>query len=159
MSNTLSARQISDKLEQYCAYQERCHQEVYSKLRSFTGDEHEINTVIVHLINNNYLNEERFARSFARGKHRIKGWGRNRIVSELKHRNISANNINLALKEIDDDDYAETFEKLALRQWESIRETDSLKKRKKFCDFLLRKGYDSAMVYDKARMFEKKHHK
>jgi regulatory protein len=115
----------------------------------------EIDEIMVYLIAENYLNEERFAKSFARGKHRIKNWGINRIVSELKARQISQYNITAALKEIDADDYDTAFNTLADRYWQSLTEKHPLKKRKKFCDFLLRKGYDSDMIYSKVKSLEK----
>ena len=142
------------KLEAYCAYQERCHDEVSAKLRALGQEQDVADEIIVHLINNNYLNEERFARSFARGKHRIKHWGKVRIVSELKFRNISAPLIKAALTEIDDGEYLDTFETLADRHWSSITESNILKKRKKFCDFLLRKGYESQLIYSKVQELE-----
>ena len=142
------------KIEHYCAYQERCHEEVYQKLRTMKMDADEIDTIIVHLIASNFLNESRFACSFARGKHRIKFWGKIRIVNELKFRKISQYNINLALKEITEEEYNATFHTLAERNWESIREINPLKKRKKICDYLLRKGFESNLVYEKAKELE-----
>lgn len=142
------------KIEHYCAYQERCHEEVYQKLRTMKMDADEIDTIIVHLIASNFLNESRFACSFARGKHRIKFWGKIRIVNELKFRKISQYNINLALKEITEEEYNATFHTLAERNWEFIREINPLKKRKKFCDYLLRKGFESNLVYEKAKELE-----
>jgi regulatory protein len=100
------------------------------------------------------LNEERFARSFARGKHRIKHWGKIRIVNELKLRKINQTLIRMALNEITDEEYFETFEALSQKNWESIRETNSLKKRKKFCDFLLRRGFESHLIYEKVKQLE-----
>ena len=137
-----------------CAYQERCHDEVVAKLYSLkmTGDE--IDSIVVQLIEGNFLNETRFACSFARGKHRIKHWGKIRITNELKARNISTTNITLALKEISAEEYYETFENLAERCWNNISETNILKKRKKFCDYLLRRGYESNLVYEKAKELE-----
>ncbi len=155
MYNQLSVKELIQKLESYCAYQERCHREVETKLRSMTNDEDEIGEVIVHLLQNNYLNEERFARAFARGKNRIKHWGKSRITMELKQRKISDTIIKLALTEIDQDEYDSAFEALAERHWESIRETNIYKKRKKFCDFLLRKGYDSGKVYEVMKEIER----
>lgn len=152
----ITPAEATQKLENYCAYQDRCHDEVLQKLRSLGQYSADIDTIIVHLITHNFLNEERFARSFARGKHRIKQWGKIRIVNELKARHISQPNIRAALSEIPADDYAETFEQLANRHWENIREANVLKKRKKFCDFLLRKGYESDLVYKKAVDLEKK---
>ncbi len=155
MNPVFSLKEAIHKIEHYCAYQERCHVEVIQKLRSMKMDADEIDTIIVKLIQDNFLNESRFACSFARGKHRIKFWGKNRIVNELKFRNIGQYNINLALKEISNEEYLETFDKIALRNWDSIKETNIQKKRKKFCDYLLRKGFESNLIYDKAKELER----
>jgi regulatory protein len=154
MKPIFSIKQALQKIEQYCAYQERCHEEVITKLRTMKLTPNEIDEIIVSLIENNYLNESRFACSFARGKHRIKFWGKIRIVNELKFRNISTYNINLGLKEISTEEYLTTFDTLSQKNWESITETNSLKKRKKFCDFLLRKGFESNLVYEKMKELE-----
>lgn len=149
MSENLTLVEALKKLEHYCAYQERCHQEVNAKLKQLAVSVSYRDSIIVSLIENNYLNEERFARSFARGKHRIKFWGRNRIINELKARQISAPNIKCAMSEISDEEYFDTFEKLSIRLWDSIVEKNLLKKRKKYCDYLLRKGWESDLVYEK----------
>ncbi|WP_162126616.1 regulatory protein RecX [Flavobacterium phycosphaerae] len=154
MPEKLSLAEALKKLEQYCAYQERCHQEVALKIKQLGVQKPYDDVVIVSLIENNFLNEERFARSFARGKHRIKCWGKNRIVNELKQRQITAPNIKLALTEITEEEYIETFEKLAERAWDGILEKNQLKKRKKFCDYLLRKGWESDWVYEKVKALE-----
>ena len=154
MNPVFSVKEALNKLEHYCAYQERCHEEVVQKLRSMKMDSDEIDTILVHLIKENFLNESRFACSFARGKHRIKFWGKIRIVNELKFRKITQYNINLALKEISNDEYLETFEKIAIRNWDSIKETNIQKKRKKFCDYLLRKGFESNIIYEKVKELE-----
>ncbi|MFV7233947.1 regulatory protein RecX [Flavobacterium sp. ZB4R12] len=154
MKNVFSIKDAIQKIEHFCAYQERCHEEVVQKLRSMKMDSEEIDTIMVHLISDNFLNEERFACSFARGKHRIKHWGKIRIVNELKSKKITQTLINIALKEITPEEYAATFNTLAERHWESIRETNMLKKRKKFCDYMLRRGFESNLVYEKARSFE-----
>lgn len=153
-NSTFTIKEALQKLEHFCAYQERCHDEVVSKLHSLKMTRDEIDTVVVQLIEGNFLNETRFACSFARGKHRIKHWGKIRITNELKARNISSTNITLALKEISSEEYFETFENLAERSWNSISETNLLKKRKKFCDYLLRRGYESNLVYEKAKELE-----
>ncbi len=137
------------KLEHYCSYQERCHQEVTAKLQNMALTQEEKDQVVVHLITTLFLNETRFARSYARGKHRIKGWGKIRIVNELKRRDITQTNITIALQEISESDYLETLNKTALLQWEYLREPNFLKKKKKFCDYLIRKGYESTLVYSK----------
>jgi len=153
MKEVYSLKEAIQKIEHYCAYQERCHEEVEQKLRDMKMEAEERDQIITHLIHENFLNEERFACSFARGKHRIKHWGKIRITNELKFRGINQTLINIALKEISEE-YYNTFDTLATRHWESIRETNSLKKRKKFCDFMLRKGFESNLVYEKVREFE-----
>jgi regulatory protein len=155
MKEVYSIKEAINKIEHYCAYQERCHEEVVTKLRSMKLDAQEIDEIIIHLIASNFLNESRFACSFARGKHRIKHWGKIRIVNELKFRKITTYNINLALKEIPAEEYLAAFHSLAERQWESLSETNALKKRKKFCDFLLRKGFESNLVYEKMKEMER----
>ncbi len=154
MSEVNSVKEAIHKIEHFCAYQERCHDEVVQKLRAMKMDSNEIDEILAHLIKENYLNESRFACSFARGKHRIKFWGKVRIVNELKYRNISTYNINLALKEITAEEYDTNFNALAERNWNSIKESNTLKKRKKYCDFLLRKGYESNLVYEKVKELE-----
>jgi regulatory protein len=154
MPEKLSLAEALKKMEHYCAYQERCHQEVALKLKQLGIKNPEDDELIVHLIAHNFLNEERFARSFARGKHRIKYWGKNRIVNELKQRQITAPNIKLALTEITEEEYEETFEKLSERVWDALLESNQLKKRKKFCDYLLRKGWESDWVYEKVKVLE-----
>ena len=154
MSEVNSIKEAIHKIEHFCAYQERCHDEVVQKLRAMKMDSNEIDEILAHLIKENYLNESRFACSFARGKHRIKFWGKVRIVNELKFRNISTYNINLALKEITPEEYDTNFNALAERNWHSIKESNGLKKRKKCCDFLLRKGYESNLVYEKVKELE-----
>ena len=153
---TYSLMEAQSKLENYCAYQERCHKEIVEKLRGMNMIPQAIDLIIVHLIDNKYLNEERFACSFTRGKHRIKHWGKIRIVNELKFRKISQYNITTALKEITAEEYNNTFHTLADRQWGNIRETNAIKKRKKFCDFLLRKGFESNLIYEKVKDLERK---
>ena len=147
--NSFSVDEATRKLEGYCAYQDRCHKEVISKLREMNMIPQAIDLIVGHLIQENFLNEERFARSFARGKFKIKKWGKNRIVNELKHRDISKYNITTALKEIESKEYLNTFNALAKKRLSEIREKDLQKRRKKLADYLLYRGWESGMVYEK----------
>ena len=143
-----SLKEATRKLENYCVYQDRCHKEVIIKLREMGMIPIAIDEVIGHLIQENFLNEERFARSFARGKFNIKKWGKNRIVNELKQRDITKYNINLALKEIEEGIYLETLELLAEKRVGQLTETNVFKKRKKLADYLLYRGWESPLVYE-----------
>jgi regulatory protein len=155
-NSALSPREVLSKLEQYCAYQERCHAEVLQKLREFALSNTEKDEIIVALLQNNYLNEERFALLFSVSKFHQKKWGKVRIKNELKARQLTDFLIQKALKEINLEEYEHTFEQLSLHHWESIRESNALKKKKKFCDYLLRKGWESDRVFEKANELEKK---
>lgn len=142
-------------MEFYCSYQERCHVEVSEKLRSFILNQHEKDQIIVQLIERNFLNEERFAYVFSISKFHQKKWGKIRIKNELKARKISDYLVTKALKEIPYEEYEMTFETLAEKHWETITEKNDLKKRKKFCDYLLRKGWESERIYEKVKELEK----
>jgi len=154
MTEHFTIQQVKQKIEAYCAYQERCHEEVIAKLRAMAVSREVSDEILVHLIAHNFLNEERFAQSFARGKHRIKHWGKTRIINELKLRNISQYNINTALREITSEEYEETFDTVSNKHWQSITEKNVQKRRKKFCDFLLRKGFESHLIYQKMKELE-----
>lgn len=138
------------KLERYCAYQERCHEEVRQKLFELKVPMDLHDRVISDLIQHNFLNETRFACAFARGKFRTKKWGKNRIVNELKFRKISAFNIKIALKEISDEAYYDAFDALSLKRFEQLAmEKNLLNKKRKFRDYLLYRGWESHLIYDR----------
>lgn len=141
--------EIRSKMEYYCSYQDRCYKEVEVNLKSFHLIPEAKEQIMIFLIENNYINEERFAKSFVRGKHNYKKWGKKRINIELKAREISSKNIELALQEIPEELYIQNFNELAEKHWNSITEKNSTKKNKKWVDFLLRKGYESHLIYDK----------
>lgn len=136
-------------VERYCVYQERCHKEIEQKLRDYNMIPEARDHIIVHLIEHNFLNEERFAKSFVRGKFNIKKWGKQRIIRELKSKNISEYNIKIALKEISEEDYLSTFHLLAEKRLESLKEPNRFKKKKKLTDYLLYRGWESSLVFDK----------
>ena len=136
-------------MEGYCAYQDRCHKEVTQKLRDMGMIPLAINEIIGHLIQKNYLDEERFAKSFARGKFKTKKWGKKRIVNELKQRDITKYNINIALKEIDEQEYLKTLDNLAKKRLRQISETNIQKRKRKLADYLLYRGWESHLVYGK----------
>ncbi len=143
----ISVNDAIKKLEYYCSYQDRCYKEVTAKLKSLGMFQTAIDHILDHLVANNFLNEERFAKSFARGKHKFKYWGKRRIEQELKFREISSYNIKTALKEIESD-YLTNFYALAERKWQNITEVSIEKKKRKWVDFLMRKGYENNLIFD-----------
>ncbi len=149
---TYSVEEAKRALERYCVYQDRCHQEVRKKLLEMRMIPDAIDIIIGHLIEHNFLNEERFAKAFARGKFNHKYWGKQRIVRELKQRQISTPNIKTALLEISEEDYIVMFDTLSRKRIQQLsKEKDKYKKRKKLADYLLYRGWEGDWVYEKAR--------
>ncbi|QAA82377.1 RecX family transcriptional regulator [Aequorivita sp. H23M31] len=149
---TYTVEEATKRMERYCTYQERCHKEVNQKLYEMRMIPQARDQIIHHLLQHNFLNETRFAQAFARGKFRAKKWGKQRIVNELKIREISKFNIQIALKEIPDSEYYKTFEELAEKRMDQlISEKDLQKKRKKLADYLFYRGWESDLVYGKVK--------
>ena len=146
---TYTVDQAMKKLEYYCSYQERCHQEVEKKLREMNLIPEAQEKIILHLLKHDFLNEERFAKSFTSGKLKIKKWGRRRLIRELKFRGISKYNIDSALKEIDETEYLNTFHELAEARFRSIKESNPLKKKKKLLDYLQYRGWETHLIFNK----------
>ena len=142
-------------LQKYCTYQDRCHIEVERKLTDMRMIPQAKEQIIMSLIEDDYLNEERFASAFVKGKFRIKKWGKIRLKLELKKRNISTYLIKIALKQISDEDYIATFEEIANKKVNSIKANSILLKKKKLADYLFYKGWESSMIYQKVnQVFE-----
>lgn len=139
---TQSEKQVVlQKLQKYCAYQDRCHQEVRRKLLGLEVYGDDLEEVIYELVQDNFLNEERFARSFARGKYRIKKWGKYRIKSELKQRQISDYCIRKAMTEIDEEEYQQNLISLVAKYHRDYDHLTPMASRKKIVSALQRKGY------------------
>ncbi len=137
------------KLMRFCTYRERCHKEVKEKLNRLHMIPEAQEVIIARLINDNFLNEERFAKVFVRDKFKLKKWGRYRLKRELKYRNISDYLIDKALQEIDQTAYRTTFQELFDKRLQSISETHPFKIKKKISDYLFRKGYESELIYER----------
>ena len=146
---TLTREQALQKAKHYCAYQERCHQEVKEKLYSLGLWKRDVEECLSTLIEENYLNEERFAIAFAGGKFRVKHWGRTKIKYELQQKKVSPYCIKKAMKEIEEADYQKTLKKLGEEKWKSLKgEKNIFIKKKKTQDYLVQKGYEYELVND-----------
>ena len=142
----LTKEQAVQKLRQYCAYQERSHSEVVQKLWDLGVRKAEHDEIVASLIEDDYLNEERFAVQFAGGKFRMKDWGRKKIFYALKEKGVSPYCINKALKGIDENEYQKTLHQLAERKYELLKGEQYLVRKKKAMDYLLQKGYEPELV-------------
>lgn len=146
-NTTLTKEQALQKLRHYCAYQERCHSEVKDKLYSYGLHRKEVEESISQLIEESYLNEERFAIQFTGGRFRMKEWGRIKIKFELKQKQVSEYCIKKALKQIDEEQYLQTLQKLAAEKWKLLRsEKNIYNKMRKAQNYLLQKGYEAELV-------------
>jgi regulatory protein len=143
----LSPEQALQKARHYCGYQERCHSEVQEKLYSFGLRKPQVEAALATLIEENYLNEERFAIQYAGGHFRLKHWGRVRIRYQLKQKQVSDYCIKKALAAIDEEDYARTLARLAEQKWEKLDPASAFPlRRKQLQEYLLQKGYEGDRI-------------
>lgn len=133
-------------MQRYCVYQDRCHKEVRTRLLEHQVYGHDLEEVMTALILDDFLNEERYARSFVRGKFRMNKWGKNKIVQHLKFNNVSPYCIKKGLSEIDDDLYMETIKGLIKRKNEGILKADIYTRKRKITSYLVQKGYEMHII-------------
>ena len=145
---SITKEQAWQKIKHYCAYQERCHQEVKEKLYGMGVWKRDVEELISKLIEEDYLNEERFALQFAGGKFRMKKWGKVKIEYELKQKRVSAYCVNKALKSISAEDYEQTLTRLYQDKSDLLEKEDPLSKKRKLTDYLIRKGYERSRVME-----------
>ena len=142
----LSLEQALQKARHYCAYQERCHSEVKEKLYSFGLRKNDVEQALSSLIEENYLNEERFAVQFAGGRFRMKQWGKVKIRYELKQKQVGDYCIKKALASIGEDDYDRTLTRLAEDKWEYLQQEQTFIRRQKLQNYLIQKGYETEKI-------------
>jgi regulatory protein len=147
-ATSFSPAEALGKIQRYCAYQERSHQEVKYKLHSYGLNSDEVDEIISRLIIDNFVNEERFAKAFAGGKFRIKKWGRNKIEHELESLGLTKNCITRGLKEIDPSDYKKTLHTLLKKKANEVSEENLYAKRNKIARFAISKGYEPELVWE-----------
>lgn len=141
--------EAKEKLERYCAYQERSHKQVEEQLYKMRMIPQAQEVIITHLIQHNFLNESRFAQAYSRGKFRIKKWGKIRITQGLKQHGVSAYNIKLGLAQITAEDYKDTFEALVTKRLNELSsEQNTSKKKRKLFDYLAYRGWETELIYE-----------
>jgi len=149
----LSIDEVKRKMEHYCAYQERSHYQVEKKLREMGMIPEAIDHIVLHLLQDNFLNEERFAHSYVRGKFYYKDWGKQKIIQGLKQHRIHNKLIEKALNEIKFDDYQKTIKKLITKKSKNFSQPLNFKDKQKVARYLLQKGYAysdfSGILFDK----------
>jgi regulatory protein len=148
MKKRVSQIEALQRLQKYCAYQDRCHQEVRSKLIKLGIFGDALEEIVSELISDGFLNESRFARAFARGKFRQKHWGRQRILMELKKRKVSDYCIREGLQEINEEEYAATLKEVIDKKNNLLKEKDPFKRRNKLAQFAIRRGFEPELVWE-----------
>ncbi|RNL51775.1 regulatory protein RecX [Pedobacter jejuensis] len=144
----LDKKQALAKAESFCVYQERSQKEVRYKLVEWGIRGDELEEILSDLIVNNFLNEERFAKSYASGKFNIKKWGRIKIKQGLKLKGVPDRILQKALYSLDDEDYEQTLRQLAIKKEESLTEKDKIKRKYKLVTYLQGKGFERDLIYE-----------
>ena len=144
------------RIKNYCALQDRCQWDVLKKMKEWGLQQATKNHILEILINEKYVDEKRFSASFCRGKFRIKNWGKRKITNELKRKKISAICINSGLQEIDDDDYNQVLDKLFHQKKATIKDKNHFTQKTKIASFLIQRGFESNLVWDKVRKLSDK---
>lgn len=147
----MSIQEVKTKLYRYCAYQERCHQEVEQKLRDLGIYGDAAQEVITHLISENFLNEERFAKIYTASKFRLKHWGRLRIVRELEQRNLSRHCIRAGLTEIKEDEYRVSLRALLEKKASLLDLSNIYTLRDRVSKFAIQKGFEPELVWSELK--------
>ena len=144
------------KAEHYCAYQERSQQEVRDKLYEWELKPAEVEDIISRLIENNYLNEERFAKAYVQGKFNQKGWGRIKIKQGLKLKRVPDGLIRKALQTIPDDDYMQTLQNILAKKAATLAEKNPLKRRYKLQQYAIGRGFEGDLVWEALGVMDEK---
>lgn len=145
---TYTPQEAKIKAAKFCAYQERCHQEVRDKLYSYGLAPDDVEQIIYELIQQDFINEERFAIAYVRGKFNYKKWGKTKIVRELKRRKISDYCIKKALKEIDTTQYLESLKSILDKKINQLKNIKGYQKNYKAAQFAIAKGYENDLVWE-----------
>lgn len=148
MGQRLTPLQALIKAKKYCAYQERCHFEVRNKLYEWGLYRNEVDDILSKLIQDDFLNEQRFAEAFSRGKFRIKNWGKNKIKAELRARQVTDYCINKGLEEIDDTEYVKVLKKVLDKRLLKETESNQIKRKQKLATYLSSRGFESDLIWE-----------
>jgi regulatory protein len=140
-----------ERIKNYCALQDRCQWDVLQKLREWGLQQATKDHILEILITNKFIDEERFSTSFCRGKFRIKNWGKRKIINELRRKQISSICINTGLKEIDEKEYNLVLVKLFYQKESSIKDKNQFIRKTKIANFLIQRGFENNLVWDKIR--------
>ena len=150
ISFTKDEKIIIEKIQSYCLYQDRCVMEVKNKLYSFKVSSQLVENIVEYLIDNDYLNEERYTKIFIQGKLRIKKWGRIKLKYELRSKGIDIKTINEHINQINEEDYMNYFNEFSTSKIKFLKGTKDQKKRS-FINYFTYRGWENNLIYQKLR--------
>lgn len=140
---------VNEKIRNYCAIMDRCQHQVFQKLQKYGVSDHHSHDILIELIQQDFLNEERFAKSYSSGRFKIKKWGKRKISYQLSLLKVSKECINSGLLEIDDEEYSETLNSLAEQKYLALKDKNLFVRKRKVANYLVSKGYESELVWNK----------
>ena len=147
-SKPLTPDQVLDKMAKYCAYQERCVKDVRDKLKTFDIPEEEKSKILEYLLDNRFVNDERFAKSFVRGKVNQSGWGVNKIRFHLMQKGIDKELIEEALGQTDEEVYRQRLIDILKTKSKTLKATTDFEKKRKLAAYAMQKGFEGSLVWE-----------
>ena len=148
MAKPLSPDQVLDKMAKYCAYQERCVKDVQDKLKTFDITEEESSKILEYLLDNRFVNDERFAMCFVRGKINQSGWGLNKIRFHLIQKGISKDLIDEALKQTDEEAYRQRLIEILKMKAKTVKAANDFERKRKLAAYAMQKGFEGSLVWE-----------
>ena len=152
-SKPLTSDQVMDKMAKYCAYQERCVKDVRAKLKSFDISQEDRDKILDYLLDNRFVDDERFAKSFVRGKINQCGWGLNKIRFHLMHKGIAKDIIDEALQQTDDEVYRQRLIDILKTKSKTVKAENDFEKKRKLAAYAMQKGFEGSLVWDVLKDF------
>ena len=149
----LSPDQVLDKMAKYCAYQERCVKDVRDKLKTFDIPQKEKDEILDYLLNNRFVDDERFAKSFVRGKINQSGWGVNKIRFHLIQKGIDKEIIEEALEQTDEEAYRQRLIDILKTKSKIVKAANAFEKKRKLAAYAMQKGFEGNLVWDILKKF------
>ena len=144
----LTSDQVLDKMAKYCGYQERCVKDVRDKLKTYDIPQEEKNKILDYLLDNRFVNDERFAKSFVRGKINQSGWGMNKIRFHLVQKGIAKEIIDEALEQTDDEVYRQRLNDILTTKTKTIKAENDFERKRKLAAYAMQKGFESGLVWE-----------
>ena len=150
----LTPDQVLDKMAKYCAYQERCVKDVRDKLKTFDLPQAEKDKILDYLLDNRFVSDERFAKSFVRGKVNQSGWGLNKIRFHLVQKGIAKELIDEALEQTDEAVYRQRLIDILRTKSKTVKASNDFEMKRKLAAYAMQKGFEGSLVWEVLKELE-----